>query len=340
MAATAEAADAAALRAAALQKLSHRSEKREEDKAALRKKLMLKLYLEAFKTKGKAKARAETAASAKAPAAAAPQTAEAPKAEPPARHSQAALTLDAPADAEGRRDAARACADVLRWHGCACLQTSRRLEASTLERCRVLTEAALNSTLREADARGLERAGLKTKEIVSRQALRFDLVQGMDKEPFDALAKGGPWCPTVRQALGVDMRCIKQGCVVAMPGCPAQAIHPDGKHLFEEGDHLPPHCITVFVPLIDMRPDLGPTEFYPGTHRRDCPEYAACETGATCGVAFSNARAGDAVLFDYRVLHRGGANSSSEERPLLYFTYARPWFTDATNYSAVSLLDD
>ena len=90
-----------------------------------------------------------------------------------------------------------------------------------------------------------------------------------------------------------------------------------------------------------MSADLGPTEFYPGTHRRDCPsqDYRACETGDCEGVAFTSAEAGDAVMFDYRVLHRGGANSTTRQRPLLYFTYARPWFTDATNYSAVSLDD-
>ena len=57
------------------------------------------------------------------------------------------------------------------------------------------------------------------------------------------------------------------------------------------------------------------------------------------GAGVSHVKAGDAVMFDYRVLHRGGANSSTRQRPLLYFTYARPWFTDATNYSAVSLDD-
>ena len=126
------------------------------------------------------------------------------------------------------------------------------------------------------------------------------------------------------------MKLIKSGCVVAMPGCPRQPVHPDGKHLFDEGDHLPPHCITVFVPLIDASGDLGPTELRPGTHRRDCPSRntRACETGDCEGVAFTSAKAGDAVMFDYRVLHRGGANSSTRQRPLLYFAYARPWFTD------------
>ena len=62
--------------------------------------------------------------------------------------------------------------------------------------------------------------------------------------------------------------------------------------------------------------------------------------GAARGVAFASAKAGDAILFDYRVLHRGRANASDRPRPLLYFTYARPWFTDATNYSDVSLFED
>ncbi|CAH0377009.1 unnamed protein product [Pelagomonas calceolata] len=324
MAATTAAADAAAARTAALQKLQARSAKRKEDQEALRKKLMLKLYLEGLKTKLKAKGRESTKTEAPATT---PQQSQ---------HSQEELTIRG----DGTRESARACADVLRRHGCACLQTS--LDSAKIERCRVLCEEALETTLKDADERGLDRTGLKTKEIVSRQALRFDLVRGIaDTEPFSALAKGGPWCSTVRQALGVDMKLIKSGCVVAMPGCPRQPVHPDGKHLFDEGDHLPPHCITVFVPLVDMSGDLGPTEFYPGTHRRDCPpqEYRACETGDCEGVAFTSAKAGDAVMFDYRVLHRGGANSSTRQRPLLYFTYARSWFTDATNYSAVSLDD-
>ena len=324
MAATTAAADAAAARAAALQKLSMRSAKRKEDQEALRKKLMLKLYLEGLKTKLKAKGRE-------------PAKAEAPATTPQqSQHSQEELTIRG----DGTRESARACADVLRRHGCACLQTS--IDSAKIERCRVLCEEALETTLKDADERGLDRTGLKTKEIVSRQALRFDLVRGIaNTEPFSALAKGGPWCPTIRQALGVDMKLIKSGCVVAMPGCPRQPVHPDGKHLFDEGDHLPPHCITVFVPLVDMSGELGPTEFYPGTHRRDCPsqEYRACEKGDCEGVAFTSAKAGDAVMFDYRVLHRGGANSTTRQRPLLYFTYARSWFTDATNYSAVSLDD-
>ena len=40
-------------------------------------------------------------------------------------------------------------------------------------------------------------------------------------------------------------------------------------------------------------------------------------------VAFTQSQIGDAIIFDYRVLHRGGANNSNAPRPLAYITYAR-----------------
>ena len=43
-------------------------------------------------------------------------------------------------------------------------------------------------------------------------------------------------------------------------------------------------------------------------------------------------RAGQAVLADYRIKHRGLANHSTEERPLLYLTYGRPWWVDVHNF--------
>jgi hypothetical protein len=43
-------------------------------------------------------------------------------------------------------------------------------------------------------------------------------------------------------------------------------------------------------------------------------------------------------MFDYRILHRGLANDSPDPRPIAYFTYARPWFRDATNYPDTSIL--
>jgi hypothetical protein len=64
-----------------------------------------------------------------------------------------------------------------------------------------------------------------------------------------------------------------------------------------------------------------------------CPPNAAAKAGRRY-----HAKAGDAIIFDYRILHRGLANGSPDDRPLAYFTYGRQWFRDATNYTATSIL--
>jgi ectoine hydroxylase-related dioxygenase (phytanoyl-CoA dioxygenase family) len=72
-----------------------------------------------------------------------------------------------------------------------------------------------------------------------------------------------------------------------------------------------------------MTHDKGPTEFGPGSHI-DFDIKAASTTPVI--------KAGQALLFDYRVKHRGLGNRSTEERPLLYITYARPFWVDVYNF--------
>ena len=43
-------------------------------------------------------------------------------------------------------------------------------------------------------------------------------------------------------------------------------------------------------------------------------------------------KAGSALIFDYRLKHRGLGNSGTEERPLLYITYAKPFWLDVYNF--------
>jgi hypothetical protein len=44
--------------------------------------------------------------------------------------------------------------------------------------------------------------------------------------------------------------------------------------------------------------------------------------------------AGDCILFDYRLNHRGLGNKSQSNRALLYLTYAVPWWRDPKNFSS------
>jgi ectoine hydroxylase-related dioxygenase (phytanoyl-CoA dioxygenase family) len=50
---------------------------------------------------------------------------------------------------------------------------------------------------------------------------------------------------------------------------------------------------------------------------------------------------GDALVFDYRVLHRGKANvSSTVDRPILVLTFSKPWYKDICNFPKRSMYDD
>ena len=52
--------------------------------------------------------------------------------------------------------------------------------------------------------------------------------------------------------------------------------------------------------------------------------------------------AGSATLFDYRLLHRGKANHTRQQRPLLYLTYGKPWLSremiENANFTDAKLL--
>lgn len=99
---------------------------------------------------------------------------------------------------------------------------------------------------------------------------------------------------------------------------------------------LPAHGLNVFVPLVDFCDEgsAAPTTFLPGTHHSTVAaaafEAEAAEPGSSAGTgapARLQVRAGDAIVFDVRTHHAGGANHGTQRRPLLYFCYGRPWYT-------------
>lgn len=185
--------------------------------------------------------------------------------------------------------------------------------------------------------------GIRTRqflEVNCRDGNRFDIRHHTDKEPLCSLAKDGVWMSVVHAVLGSDAVLLFCGVVLArgsgIEGSD-QAWHQDGGHLFEVGEHLPCHCLNVFVPLVDISEENGPTQFILGSHLKsfgiEDDEEESEAMSVTC-------KAGTAVVFDYRVLHRGAANVTDEDRPCLYFTYAKPWFRDHKNLRATeSLLD-
>jgi hypothetical protein len=132
--------------------------------------------------------------------------------------------------------------------------------------------------------------------------------------------------PLLGEVLG-EVRLQNFGVVVSLPGAAAQYVHRDGPELFGTASEqsLPTYAVTVAIPLVDADEQTGTTSVWPGSHRASSFDHLEpVEPYVTRGTA---------ILWDYRVRHGGQPNRTSEPRPLLYLTYARPWFQDARNFS-------
>eukprot|EP01044_Picomonas_judraskeda_P010630 COSAG03_NODE_1383_length_4194_cov_21.321123_1_plen_337_part_00 len=167
-----------------------------------------------------------------------------------------------------------------------------------LEDCRVAALAAcdrLETVLRgqRASGAGLQdgEAPFRYHEICWRGEGRYDVKCDLATAPWSdpSLKELPALAPLLERVLGRDYKLLFAGCVVARPGAGTQGLHADGGHLFrdngdgsgeEEPDGqgrspggeagrytslLPPHCVNVFLPLVDLTEELGPTEFYPGS---------------------------------------------------------------------------
>ena len=166
------------------------------------------------------------------------------------------------------------------------------------------------------------------------------------------VAREAPWTPLVARVLGGRGRGVRLwvSVVYSRPGAPPQEWHADGPHVgrcagWDSGDgggEAPPYALCVFVPLCDLSQEVGFTQFWPGTHRHDqlLGFGGACEVlGAHCDGLL---RAGDALVYDYRLMHRGMPNRSpggpgGRQRAILQFFYHDAGYAERRNYGDAAL---
>ena len=251
--------------------------------------------------------------------------------------------LTSPAALEVGSDSARD-ADLLAYAGVVVRRNAVCRDA--VAACRVRAEELAAEATRRATAKGADAgdasAGFHFADASQRGPFRLDLRlrAALEAPPFD-LPLDAIW-PHVRTALGEDAVLRRRGLVVGLPGASDQAYHADAPRVPPEvwAEHeaksptQPPHSLVVFLPLCDLDETNGPTSFLPGSHQHwtsDALEAEADAPGSsTAGApAILDVDAGDAIIFDSRTQHAGGANRSQRARPILYLVFARPWFDEA-----------
>jgi ectoine hydroxylase-related dioxygenase (phytanoyl-CoA dioxygenase family) len=165
------------------------------------------------------------------------------------------------------------------------------------------------------------------------------------EEPFsDPDVLGNPLAiELLADILDGDITCSYFASDTALPGSDYQPAHRDGKPLFPGSDFtVPPYMYEVNIPLVDFRPDNGPVEIWPHTHRvHDFPlasanalQLPAAEQRSTEVQQFAAELgpqpvlmpAGSLLLRDPRMWHRGSPNRSDAPRPMLAIAYGRPWY--------------
>jgi ectoine hydroxylase-related dioxygenase (phytanoyl-CoA dioxygenase family) len=127
--------------------------------------------------------------------------------------------------------------------------------------------------------------------------------------PLSLTEMGSPHCDLMMTTLQI---------VDSAPGSAIQIWHADNA---EKG-------ITVIIPLIDLNDRNGPTELIAGSHNLLCNTWTKTAENrgddrvrSKLSVVKPLLSAGDGLVVDARVLHRGGANVSETSRAILVIRF-------------------
>jgi ectoine hydroxylase-related dioxygenase (phytanoyl-CoA dioxygenase family) len=128
------------------------------------------------------------------------------------------------------------------------------------------------------------------------------------------------------RVMGPDLLLSYFASDTPMPGSEHQRIHSDTRLLFPETTlSLPAYGLVLNVPLVDCTEENGSLEFWPATHLM--PGKSDLEAIApNVASRRANLSAGDGLLRDLRMWHRGTPNRSDHTRPHLALVYTRPWY--------------
>lgn len=160
-----------------------------------------------------------------------------------------------------------------------------------------------------------------------RRTDRLDPVIDVSPE-FRALAADPDLLALFGEAIGGEVRLLKDKYIAKPPGSDGYGLHVDGAYWLGLDLDLD-RFATAVIFLDDATAGKGPVECADGWHRlAPADEPIADPDEASVGaVSVVEARAGDMLLVHARTPHRSGPNRSAEPRRALLFSYgvdARP----------------
>lgn len=135
--------------------------------------------------------------------------------------------------------------------------------------------------------------------------------------------------------LGPGLRNSLYSGNTALPSRERQPVHADSGQLWP---HLkvahPPHRLVVNVPVVDMTPENGSTEIWPGTHLDTsvsvqddikAPVEAVERRRAVVPPFQPTVRRGGVLIRDIRLWHAGMPNLTDQPRPMIAMIHNANW---------------
>jgi ectoine hydroxylase-related dioxygenase (phytanoyl-CoA dioxygenase family) len=189
------------------------------------------------------------------------------------------------------------------------------------------------------------------KEIGSRGNERFDLLLQSSSSKIREIIESRVVkhiSPLVESILGSDEVDFDLSVVYSKPGAPDQGWHADGDH--QKGasdikwnidgwknDLADAYALCLFIPLIDLDDETGYTQFWPASHQSRGLAGFGPVAQITESTWNGKCKAGDAIWYDYRTMHRGMQNCSSKLRPVVQILFKRIWYKETRNYGTVAI---
>jgi len=240
------------------------------------------------------------------------------------------------------------------------------MDAALVESARALSESRLAQLLSKVEARGCDplEQQFRFKEVAHRQRSRWDLQlqvpgQGDSNSVWSQLCNQviAAAEPIIREAQGdayTGMEPQMIGAVISRPGARVQRFHCDDDAIFFAAAKADPsyRIYNVFIPLVDVDENGDGTEFWAAPaledsaralarHFLSAPAVKKNLPDIEEGIQAPACKAGGLILYDYRTVHRGLANSleRGRERPVAYVTLATGGARDTYNFPEWTIED-